>query len=141
MGFKDDVRAKAGEFESDIAALKGRVSTLETLAAELKRNGVRGYTAPVTASALPTRTPGGSYDAVTGSSRPSATTTTSDVDYGAVAFGLSEIKRKVADLLGASRGLGALQSEYPSTVQYFADVFAKADPSFDADAFKRQAGV
>lgn len=64
-------------------------------------------------------------------------TSASTVDYGAVAFGLSEIKRKVAANLSSA----VPASEYEGTVQYFADVFAKADPNFDADAFKVQAGV
>ncbi len=129
MGFKDDVRAMGAELER-------RVTDLEVLAEQIKRE--RGG---VTASALPTRQVPtsvrvGSYDGVTGSSRPSAVTP--DVDYGAVAFGLSEIKRKVASALPGNAYLGG---EYEGTVQYFADVFAKSDPSFNEADFKRQAGV
>jgi hypothetical protein len=71
-----------------------------------------------------------------------AEATTNSVDYGAVAFGLSEIARKVRGLVvnhGATSG--ALEDEYKGAVQYFADVFAKSDTEFDADAFKRQSGV
>ncbi len=61
------------------------------------------------------------------------------IDYGAVAFGLKEISRKVGNALGGSAG--DPRTEYAGAVQYFADVFMKADPQFDADAFKRQSGV
>jgi hypothetical protein len=71
-----------------------------------------------------------------GTSSASAT----GVDYGAIAFGLSEIKRKVTQVTGL-RESGEMRREYAGAVQYFADVFAKADPQFDADAFKRQSGV
>lgn len=120
MGFKDDVRAKAVQFEDDLNELTSRVSALEVLARRLTNGGTAS-----TASDLPTRTPGASLRAATG------------VDYGAVAFGLAVIKRKVAAV-----GVGAqLQSEYRRAVQYFADVFAKSDPEFDADEFRRQAGA
>jgi len=63
-------------------------------------------------------------------------------DYAAVAFGLSEIKRKVSQVLPSlSTASVSMEDEYTGAVQYFADVFAKADPQFDADTFKRQAGV
>lgn len=60
------------------------------------------------------------------------------LDYGAVAFGLSEMKRKIVDAFGYS---GEVGREHSGAVQYFADVFAKADPAFDADEFKRAAGA
>lgn len=65
----------------------------------------------------------------------------SRVDYGAVAFGLSQIKRDVANVIGTEVRANDLTEHYRQTVQYFADVFAKSDPAFDADAFRRQAGV
>ena len=69
---------------------------------------------------------------------PAAASTLDRVDYAAVAFGLSEIKRKVTAQLGNG---SEVTSVYAGSVQYFADVFAKADPEFDAALFKRQAGV
>lgn len=67
----------------------------------------------------------------------------SAVDYGAIAYGLSEIKNAVQSELGnAHLGGGVRISDYyRGAVQYFADVLAKSDASFDADAFKRQSGV
>lgn len=118
MGFKDDVRAEGAALREGITLLDERVSALESLAAQLRRSG----------GAVPQdvrRTEGVSAS------------TLNRVDYGAVAFGLSEIKRKVSQLSNASR----VASEYAGVVQYFADVFAKADPEFDAATFKRQAGV
>lgn len=67
--------------------------------------------------------------------------TASTVDYGAVAFGLSQIKQDVSGVLRDEVRTADLAENYRQTVQYFADVFAKSDPTFDADAFKRQAGV
>lgn len=64
------------------------------------------------------------------------------VDYGAVAFGLSEIKRRVGEVLSMhSVGEGRLVQEWTDTVQYFVDVFAKSDPEFDAETFKHQSGI
>lgn len=60
------------------------------------------------------------------------------IDYGAVAFGLSEIAAKVRGHLG---GPQELVDHYREAVQYFADVFAKADATFNEAEFKRQAGV
>jgi len=113
MGFKDEAREA-------FANLVTRVEALENLARDLRSHGVSRDVTPSVAT---------------------PTTTFSEdrgvVDYGAVAFGLSEIKRKVA-----AAGVGsALQSEYVGAVQYFADVFAKSDPSFDVALFKRQSGV
>lgn len=68
-------------------------------------------------------------------------TSAQGVDYGAVAFGLSQIKRDVANVVGSEARTADLTAHYVGTVQYFADVFAKSDPSFDIGAFKRQAGV
>lgn len=64
-------------------------------------------------------------------------TSVQGVDYGAVAFGLSEIKRNVSN----AATIPGAKEFYEGAMQYFADVFAKSDPSFDADAFKLQAGV
>lgn len=159
MGFKDDVRAKAEEFERDLTDLKGRVRSLEGVANDLRRS--RGESLPVRAiqgrssadtvetytANLPTRTPGASL--TDDLPREAVSTNTASridrrfaLDYPAVAFGLSEIKREVAVALNAS-GVSAqtLTSKFAGTVQYFADVFAKNDPEFNEAEFKRQAGA
>lgn len=67
---------------------------------------------------------------------------TNSVDYGAVAFGLSQIKDDVMRLSGNMTVSGAdLARHYALTVQYFADVFSKSDTTFNEAEFKRQAGV
>lgn len=124
MGFKDDVRVKAEEFQGELDGLKGRVSALENLAAQLKGSPV----------STPARRAEVTRDVTGTAVRSSARST---LDYAAVAFGLSEIKRKVAQINGV-HGLG---NEYAGAVQYFADVFAKADPAFDVEEFKRQANI
>lgn len=110
MGFKDEAREA-------FANLVTRVEALERLAEQVKRSGVAPVVARGEVNATPAR---------------------STLDYGAVAFGLSEIARKVKSQLGATTDMTA---EYRGTVQYFADVFSKADPSFDEAQFKTQAGV
>ena len=112
MGFKDDVRAKATEFEMDINALKERVSALESLARQFRAG------APAT-----------TIGNAAGRRR-------STLDYGAVAFGLSEYGRKMQSLTTMD-----VSDYHAPAVQFFADVFAKADPAFDAEGFKRAAGV
>lgn len=109
MGFKNDVRA-------ELDSLAGRVDALETLAAQVRAG-----------SRVETLTP----------SRPAVgNAPATGVDYGAVAFGLAEIKRRVQGLASSA----TVTNEYRQTVQYFADCF-KADPSFDEESFKRAAGV
>jgi hypothetical protein len=128
MGFKDDVREKAEEFERDMASLKGRVSALETLAGQLKNS------APAVHAAAHS-----TYDGVTGSSRSSLPVQVNEatgVDYGAIAFGLSDLKRKARN-----SGVSGVSETFAGAVQYFADVFSKSDPSFNEADFKRQAGV
>lgn len=111
MGFKDEAREA-------FANLVTRVEALESLAEQIKGSPI----------STPAR-------------REGVAAQRSTLDYGAVAFGLSEIKRKVSHLAESAGHTSGLRSEYADTVQYFADVFAKADPAFDAAAFKRQAGV
>lgn len=123
MGFKDDVRAKAIELDE-------RVTALENLARQIR--------VPNAVAGLPVRPASTVVRDVTGTAVRSGQRST--LDYGAVAYGLSEIKRKVAGLVGDGDA-SALRSEYAGTVQYFADVFTKADPQFDADEFKRAAGA
>lgn len=101
------------EAREAFANLVTRVEALEALATQIKGS--------------PVSTP----------ARRTETAARSALDYAAVAFGLSEIKRKVGQLSNSHE----VASEYEGTVQYFADVFAKADPSFDVAAFKRDAGV
>lgn len=74
---------------------------------------------------------------------PVRTSVSSGVDYGAFAYGLSCVKRDVKNHFD-NEGVeycGELDTHYRTTVQYFADVFAKSDPSFDEATFKRQSGV
>lgn len=91
---------------------------------------------------------GRKVDALARTAQRSSTATTSTptapatgVDYGAVAFGLSQIKRDVAGVVGDNARSADLAAHYRQTVQYFADVFAKSDGQFDADLFKSQAGA
>lgn len=113
----------------DVAHLRGRVDALETLANVLRAERASTTEQPARFDErdevrLPTRTPGAALG----------------VDYGAIAFGLSEIKRNVARALTVQGG-AELAQQYEGTVQYFADVFSKSDPSFDEVLFKRQSGV
>jgi len=109
-----------------------RVRALETLAEQIKGNNAHRVQVAEQPSrsgdytiTLPTRTPGA----------------TLGVDYGAIAFGLSEIKHNVTRALSVQGGGADLAQQYEGTVQYFADVFSKSDPSFDEALFKRQSGV
>lgn len=63
--------------------------------------------------------------------------TPTGVDYGAVAYGLTDLKRKIQAQLGSS---SELDSEYRGLVEWFAGCF-QGDASFDRAAFQRQAGV
>jgi len=145
-------RNEAAPYAAELRALSDRVTALEALARRLGY-GRSGETRPVdtagtaeaegmTLADEPTYDRSGIPAAAQGESVPSGRTatprTTTGVDYGAVAFGLSEIARKVRGAVGASQ---QMVDEYRGAVQYFADVFAKSDPAFDATEFKRQAGV
>lgn len=157
-------RAEAQPVLTEIANLKDRVSALEALARRLQGGGAiltdatgelrvtRNSTPePVDADteAYHTYDRSGLNAAARGedvpngrvAETPSRSASVSGrvigVDYGAIAFGLSEIKRKVGQVVTGSEMI----SEYRGAVQYFADVFAKSDPAFDADEFKRQAGA
>lgn len=114
-------------YVEELNALKDRVTALEELA--------RLHLGQSASPARPVVTPSPSYDrsGIPAAARGERT----GVDYGAVAFGLSEIKRRVAQIVSGT----SLADEYAGTVQYFADVFAKSDPSFNADEFKRAAGA
>lgn len=126
---RTEMQAARDDLALQIGELGDRVTTLETLAHSLRagmgsETRIQAHQAP-----LPRR-----------ESTVPATATT--VDYAAIAFGLSEIKRKVGQLVsGDGIGTSQMAGEYEGTVQYFADVFAKADPNFDEGAFKLQAGV
>lgn len=116
MGFKQDV---AGELQN----LDRRVTELEELAQRLAGPTYRAVQAQAPAAR----------------SEASATTAgRSTLDYAAVAFGLAEVKAKVAQIVPAGRE-GDMAREWRGTVDYFADVFAKADPQFNRDEFARGA--
>lgn len=125
MGFKDDMREAAEDFRDELAVLHGRVNALEKLAEQIRRGDTRTVAA-VTREL-------------------STTAARSTLDYGAVAFGLSEIKRKVAELIqGGSADMAyaareRAAEEYVGAVDYFADVFAKADPAFNREEFNHLA--
>lgn len=132
MGFKDDVRELGADLERRVTNLESAVGRLQD------RSG-----AVTVETLLPTRTPGASL--TDDLPREAVSTNTASridrrfaLDYPAVAFGLSEIARKVKGQLGATTELTAY---YRETVQYFADVFAKNDPEFNEAEFKRQAGA
>jgi len=148
MGFKQDV-------VDDLHALNSRVTALESLAATLRTAGmpasVQGTTRTDYADTQRTqvedrtittvRNPG-AYDGITGGRRGTAVSTpATGVDYGAIAFGLSQIKADAAANLNNAVPASALAKHYRETVQYFSDVFAKADPSFDAADFARKANA
>lgn len=125
---------------ADFDALTTRVSALEALAEQLKRSNPAGL--PVRTPAREENRTGVTRDPITGGTvraqgSPVTTASTTGVDYGAIAFGLSEIKRKISQHLPAQE----VAREFVGVVQYFADVFAKADTGFDVDAFKRLSGV
>lgn len=110
-----------------LADLAGRVATLEALAhdhlgAPLPARTVETVSAPEPVTDTPAPLP----------VRPR----TSGVDYGAVAYGLSQIKSKVRAALGGST---EVDREHAGAVEWFVGCFA-GDPSFDADAFRRNAG-
>jgi len=133
MGFKEDTKDMLGELNS-------RVTALEALARTLRSNGVGSvstgrHAAPVTA--VRDLSAGHSVlrrDPVDGASVGRAT----GVDTDAIAFGLSEIKREVTEAFGNAT---AVASKHVGVVQYFSDVLAKADPSFDAVDFARKANA
>lgn len=120
-------REDAEQYASALSALDDRVSTLERLARELRANGA--------------------YDGTTGSRAASNVATqevpapTTGVDYGAIAFGLSQVKNDVAKVMSSGADTRQIQAHYRETVQYFADVLAKSDPQFDAAAFRIAAGA
>ena len=116
-------REDAQQYADALSALDSRVNALENLARELRNSPVR--TAPAVRVAT--------------QEAPRVTTPATGVDYGAIAFGLSEIKREVKSQFGVTDA--QMATKWRGTVQYFADVFAKADSSFDARLFTSQAGV
>lgn len=122
MGFKQDVA-------EELQQLNRRVTELETLA---QRHLGRGVVNVAPARPVVTRDP------VDGASvrQPQSQST---LDYGAIAFGLSEIKRKLSTLVDSTSARTSMTSEYTGAVDYFADVFAKADPEFDRNEFNRLA--
>lgn len=130
-GLEQQLTTAEAAVRRELGNLNDRVTTLENLAAQMRASLPSEVERDITGTAvrrdLPRRTPGASLG----------------VDYGAVAFGLSEIARKVAEINSNHFEVdnADLKSEYEGAVQYFADVFAKADPAFGEAQFKRQAGV
>lgn len=126
------------EFRSAIADLKARVTGLENLANRL------GYAVDVPATETVPESVSDA-DAPSVSSNGSTTETpatpsngaVSGVDYGAVAYGLSQIKATMVSHLGSS---AELNREYAGAVTWFAACF-EGDASFDRATFERTAGV
>lgn len=130
--------------------------TTETVSVESLATEVAGINRRVTAledvarAALPTHLLSRLETATRSASTPEVLTETgtdndtqdgpdrSPLDYGAIAFGLSEMRHKIAAQFGTSN---ELTREYAGSVQWFAEVFALADPTFDMAAFTRNAGV
>lgn len=123
MGFKQEAAQKLAELDE-------RVGALEEIANRLGYGRTLRLSAPAEAPAARTAT-------------TTAASNTTGVDYGAVAFGLSELKRKVAALVehvrNGSFSTQEVAQDYAGAVDYFADVFAKSDPSFNRDEFNRLA--
>jgi len=116
----------AQELRNQVNGLVTRVGDLERLARTLRSGGVAHNT--VTPEEVLQR-----------SNPATQTATATGVDYGAIAFGLSEIKRAIKyqfDVTDAQ-----MRDQFAGTVQYFADVFAKSDPGFDEALFKQQSGA
>lgn len=129
-------KAEAAQVVEDVNNLKRKVRALEALAETLRNS----RQVPTSVSASPRVAD--PIDGGTVGSRP-RTASVTGVDYGAVAFGLAQIKSDVTRLVGSSVSVDTSQltEHYRQTVQFFADVFAKSDTGFDADAFKRTAGA
>lgn len=109
MGFKQDVA-------EELQNLDRRVTDLEATASRLA---------------------GPAYRAVTGTAvrrQPEAPAARSGVDYGAVAFGLADMRRKLAEHLPSIE----VNAQMRDAADWFAACFA-GDPSFDAAEFTAKA--
>lgn len=136
---------------SGIGRVAGTLPTRAPFEGVTKAEASSAYNALVTAGQAEFKRLNDKIDALTAqrnTTAPQATSAVtqrlldnSGIDYAAVAFGLSQIKRDVANVVGSEARTADLAAHYAATVQYFADVFAKSDPTFDADAFKRESGV
>lgn len=113
MGFKNDV-------STALAELSGRVEALEELA-----SNHLGFV-PSTRVYRDTE--------VTAARTENTTTRTgegAEIDFGAIAFGLSELRRQARNA-----GVSGAEGIISGAVDYFADVFAKANPKgFDRATF------
>lgn len=123
MGFKEDTRTQ-------LASLDERMGALEEIAQRL------GYGRDLRLS--DPASPAGRAAQVAARLRSAATADVAGLDYGAIAFGLSEIKRKVGSVLSGDH-VRDMAEVYKGVVDYFADVFAKSDPAFNRDEFNRLA--
>lgn len=120
MGFKDDIREKAQEFQDDLNALTDRVSQLERAVRNLRPAVERDITGTAIRRDRPVL-----------SEAPAAA---SGVDYGAVAFGLADMRRKLSAHLPAHR----VANEMRGAAEWFAAAFA-GDPAFDRADFLAKA--
>lgn len=133
---------------AELEALNARVTALETLARQLRNSDsvrtqeIRLPRRPVNATSsthdrtgLPVREHAESVQA----NRIDTGVGRGTVDYGAVAFGLAEMKREIKSQFGVTDA--QMASKWAGTVKYFSDVFAKSDPAFDAAEFARLASA
>ena len=120
------------EFRAAIDDLNAKVQGLYNLADRL------GYTVDIPAvqsnpESVPTAvTPTRRVETVTQSNGQTA-----GVDYSAVAYGLTSLRNDITEALGSSQ---EITRRYAATVDWFVSCFA-GDASFDADTFRRNAGV
>jgi hypothetical protein len=113
-----------------LADLQGRVATLEALAHD--HLGTPLPTRPVETVSVP-ETP----EVTTPAPIPAPVEfRPANVDYAAVAYGLTDLKAKLRDGLTISDH--ELNAQYQGVVEWFVGCFA-GDPSFDADTFRRNA--
>lgn len=124
MGFKDDVREKAAEFEGELRDLNARVGALEALAQSIQASDTR--TARVAQA---------EFTAARTESTNNRTGEGAEIDFDAIAFGLSDLRAKAVN-----SGVPGATATIEGAAVFFADVFTKANPKgWNRDAFLRAA--
>lgn len=134
VGYGDRIETR-DEGDSASATLESvavRVTALENLADRL------GYA--VTPAGTPVQVTEPTEEDFAAETPVPVTGQSSTLDYGALAYGLLSIRDKVSRALGNS-ATSEVTREHMGAVEWFSAIFAAADSSFDADAFRRNAGV
>lgn len=135
----------ADEAQAEVARLDRRIGAVELELQQARQEGAEALAALRAAGQRELDRLTGTRVRTSDSSRtqeaPRPVAGTTGVDYGAVAYGLASIKADVSGIRDAFVGREEIDKQYRGAVQYFADVFKKADPSFDETTFKVQAGV